>query len=269
MNSFNYKGKSYLALVFCGTFLCWGIGGYMSFRPTWVDYYMVPMLLGLMMPAILAIALIWSQPDPAMKRDFIRRLFSIALLRPTPFLLSLTLMPLSVVIAILLSLTFGGSIEQFRISEHFSFQTGFVPVLTLLFLAALFEEMGWRGYAFEYLEKGRSFLSASVIFGVIWSLWHLPLLLVKDSYQYEIFLQSPWYAVNFFVGTAVMGIIVSWVCHINRRSILAAILFHFVINLSQEMLSMTQATKSIQTFVLIGFALVIVASQWSLFRARG
>lgn len=241
----------------------------MSFSPNWVDYYMAPMLLGLMMPAIVAVALIWSQPDQAMKRDFIQRLFSLSLIRPGPFLFSLALMPLSVVLSILVSLAFDGSTDQFRISEAFSFQTGFVPVLALLFLAAVFEEMGWRGYAFEYLEKGRSFLAASLIFGVIWSLWHLPLLLVNNSYQHEIYLQSPWYAANFFLGTAVLGIIVSWVCHINHRSILAAILLHFVINLSQEILSMTQQTKSIQTFVLIGFAVAIVSSQWSLFRRRG
>ena len=269
MKRFNYEGRRYLVLVFGGTFLCWGVGAYMNFSPEWVDYYMAPMLLGLMIPALVAIALIWSQPDLAMKRDFTQRLFNPGLIRPGPFLFSLALMPLSVVLSILLSLLLGGSPDQFRISEEFSFRSGFVPVLALLFLAALFEEMGWRGYAFEWLEKGRSFLAASLIFGVIWSLWHLPLLLVNDSYQHEIYLQSPWYAANFFLGTAVLGVIVSWVCHINRRSILAAILFHFVINLSQEMLSMTQQTKGIQTFVLIAFAIVIVASQWTLFRRRG
>ncbi|MEW8469026.1 MAG: CPBP family intramembrane glutamic endopeptidase, partial [Candidatus Thiodiazotropha sp.] len=169
----------------------------------------------------------------------------------------------------LVSLAFGGSIEQFQVSEAFSFTTGFVPVLALLLLAAVFEELGWRGYGFESLEKGRSFLAASLIFGLLWSLWHLPLLWVNHSYQFEIYQQSPWYAVNFYLGTAVLGVIISWVCHINQRSILVAILFHFVVNLSQEMLSMTQQTKSIQTFVLIGFALVILSSQWPLFRRQG
>lgn len=268
-NRFDYQGKKYFLAVFAGTFLFWGVGGFMSFSPDWADYYMMPMLLGLMMPAIVAIVFIWRQPESAMKRDFTRRLLSVRLIRPGMFLLSLALMPLSVVLSILVSLAFGGSIEQFQVSEAFSFSTGFVPVLALLFLAAVFEELGWRGYGFESLEKGRSFLATSLIFGVLWSLWHLPLLWVNHSYQYEIFQQSPWYAVNFFLGTAVLGVIVSWVCHINQRSILVAILFHFVINLSQEMLSMTQQTKSIQTFVLIGLALVIIMNQWSLFRRQG
>ncbi|MES9835761.1 MAG: CPBP family intramembrane glutamic endopeptidase [Candidatus Thiodiazotropha sp.] len=268
-NEFNYQGKNYFLTVFGGTFSAWALGGYMSFSPGWADYYMLPMLLGLMMPAIVAILFIWRQPESGMRRDFTRRLVSLRLIRPGVFLLSLALMPLSVVLSILVSLAFGGSIEQFQVSEAFSFTTGFVPVLALLLLAAVFEELGWRGYGFESLEKGRSFLAASLSFGLLWSLWHLPLLWVNHSYQFEIYQQSPWYAVNFYLGTAVLGVIISWVCHINQRSILVAILFHFVVNLSQEMLSMTQQTKSIQTFVLIGFALVILSSQWPLFRRQG
>ncbi|MES9863292.1 MAG: type II CAAX endopeptidase family protein [Candidatus Thiodiazotropha sp. LLP2] len=268
-NNFNYKGKNYFQMVFIGTFLLWGVGGFMSFSPDWMDYFMLPMLIGLMMPAIVAIGFIWLQPESGIKRDFTQRLLNIHLVRPVVFLLSLCLMPLSVVLSILISLAFDGSIEQFQVSEAFSFSSGFVPVLLLLFVAAVFEELGWRGYGFESLEKGRSFLAASLIFGVIWSLWHLPLLWVNHSYQYEIYQQSPWYAVNFYLGTAVLGVIISWVCHINQRSILVAILFHFIVNLSQEMLSMTQQTKSIQTFVLIGFAVVIVMNQWSLFRRQG
>ncbi|MBN0989566.1 type II CAAX endopeptidase family protein [Amphritea pacifica] len=265
---FRYRPVKYFLAVILTTTLFWSLGGYMSFKPEWAKFYMLPMLLGLMMPACLAIGFVWRQPKRAMKQDFIRRAVSVRLIRPWPFIGSLALMPLSVVIAISLSLLFGGSREQFAVSEAFSFNSGFVPVLVLLFLAALFEELGWRGYGFESIEQGSGFCRASLIFGVLWSLWHLPLLWVNHSYQYEIYQQSRWFAVNFFVGTALMGVIVSWVCHLNNRSILATILFHFAINLSQEALSMTQPTKCLQTLVLAVFVLLIVSNQWSLFRQK-
>ena len=267
-NRFNYQAKKYFLSVFAGTGVFWSIGGIMSFSPDWVDYYMLPMLIGLMVPAIVAVVLIWGQQEDELRRDFKCRLFSLSLIRPGVFFFSLILMPLSVLLSIVISLGVGGSVDQFQVSEAFSFNSGFVPVLLLLFLAALFEELGWRGYGFESLEKGRSFLSASLLFGLLWSAWHLPLLWVNESYQYEIYQISPWYAVNFYLSTAVLGVIISWVCHINQRSILVAILFHFVVNLSQEMLSMTQQTKSIQTLVLILFALVIIRNQWHLFMRK-
>src|SRR5215210_7112326 len=41
--------------------------------------------------------------------------------------------------------------------------------------SALGEEIGWRGYALPRLQAGSSALSASLILGVIWSFYHLPL----------------------------------------------------------------------------------------------
>jgi membrane protease YdiL (CAAX protease family) len=261
-----YNGRRYFLSVFIGTGFFWGLGSVMSFSSFWKEYYMLPMLLGLMTPAIVAWTMIWRQSQGALRRDFLMRLYSINLIRPGVFLFSLMLMPLSVLFSILISFGIGGSSEQLQISETFSFTTGVVPVFLLLFLAALFEELGWRGYGFESLQDGRSYFMASLLFGILWSLWHLPLLWVYDSYQYVIYQQSPWYALNFYISTVVLGVIISWVCVINRRSILVAILFHFVVNLSQEMLSMTQQTKIIQTFVLIVFAMIIIRNQWALFK---
>ena len=177
-------------------------------------------------------------------------------------------MPAAVLISIVISLPFGGSISQFQLAEGFSFSSGFIPVLLLLFLAATFEELGWRGYAFDSLQSKFSYFKASLIFSVLWSLWHLPLLFVKDSYQYEIFNQNAWFSVNFFISIIPMGIIISWICIKNRKSILVAILFHFIINMSQEMLAITQVTKFIETVVLIIFSTAIICQDRELFHAR-
>lgn len=268
MRSFqNYRPVPYFVSVMVLTFILWSIGGYLSFGPNPDGSYMIWMLLGLMIPFLVAVWMIWRFGTPLMRREFLQKLFNLRLIsfRMIPFVL--LAMPASVVIAIAISLQFGEPVEQFRFSESFSFSVGFVPVLLLFILAAVFEELGWRGYGFESLQDRFSFLNASIIFGALWSFWHLPLLWVNGSYQYEIFHQNLWFAVNFFVSTMIMGVIVSWVCFKNRKSILAAIVFHFIINLSQEALEMTQTSKCIQTFVLLFFVVVLVWRERDLFFA--
>jgi uncharacterized protein len=73
---------------------------------------------------------------------------------------------------------------------------------TIIFLkngliATLGEELGWRGFLFPELQRMTSFTSASVIGGIVWSLYHLPLILFSDyhssapiAFQVVIFLIS-------------------------------------------------------------------------------
>jgi membrane protease YdiL (CAAX protease family) len=180
----------------------------------------------------------------------------------------LLIMPLSVLASIIISLSFGESISQIRLSEGFSFSSGFIPVLLLLLLAATFEELGWRGYAFDSLQSRYNYLSASIIFSFLWSLWHFPLIFVNGSYQYEIYQQNIWFGVNFFVSIIPMGVIISWICLKNRKSVIVAIVFHFIINISQEILEITQTTKCIQTVVLFLVVAVIVALEKETFFSK-
>jgi membrane protease YdiL (CAAX protease family) len=54
-------------------------------------------------------------------------------------------------------------------------------VTTTLINGALTEEPGWRGFALPRLQMKYSALTASLILGLIWFSWHLPLLLTNDK----------------------------------------------------------------------------------------
>lgn len=203
-----------------------------------------------------------------MKKDFVNRLINIRLIRLKMLPVLFLIMPLTVLVSIALSLPFGGSFSQFQFAEGFSFSSGFVPVLLLLLLAAGFEELGWRGYAFDSLQSQYTYFKASVVFSILWSLWHFPLIFVNNSYQYEIFHQNIWFGVNFFISIIPMGVIISWMCIKNGKSVLSAILFHFVINLSQEILAISQITKCIETVVLIVVVAVIIVLDKDMFFSK-
>lgn len=268
VSNYTYKPLYYYLATFVTTFILWFAGAYVSFQEEISQLFMLLMVPGLMAPFLISVAIIWTSKNHELKTDFIRRLINPRLIRLKMLPVVFLLMPLSVLVSILISILLGESISQMQLSEGFSFSSGFIPVLLLLLLAATFEELGWRGYAFDSLQSRYNYLSASILFSVLWSLWHFPLIFVNGSYQYEICQQSIWYGVNFFVSIIPMGVIISWICLKNGKSVMVAIVFHFVINMSQEMLEMTQTTKCIQTVVLIVVAAMIVALEKEMFFSK-
>jgi uncharacterized protein len=177
----------------------------------------------------------------------------------------LLIMPVTVVTSILLSVLFGQSIDQLMFSKEFSFSVGFVPVFLVLFLAASFEELGWRDYAMDSLSSKYNYFTATLIFAALWAFWHFPLFFVKNYYQNELLRTNTLFAANFMVSVFPMAFIISWLCDKNSGSILIAVLFHFIINISQEALRMGQITKCIETIVLIVIAAIIVITNKKMF----
>ena len=262
---YRYSPAKFFLLTFVISWTFWFLSAYFSFRENSEAIFVILMLPGLIVPSAVAIWMIYRPGNSEMKRDFLKKLLNLRLIRLRTLPALLLIMPMAVVISIFISILFGQSSEQLQFAESFSFTAGFVPVLLVLFLAATFEELGWRSYAVDSLHSRYSYFTATLIFGALWSLWHLPLMFIKDYYHYELLQTNILFAVNFFVGTIPMAFILSWICRKNNGSIIAVILFHFVINLSQEALQMTQIAKCIETGVLFILAAVLVIADRKLF----
>lgn len=58
------------------------------------------------------------------------------------------------------------------------------------------EELGWHGYALAGLQVRFSALWASLVLGVIWALWHVPLYFIEGTYQAE---EVGWLTQRFWV----------------------------------------------------------------------
>ena len=100
-----------------------------------------------------------------------------------------------------------------------------LPVLiVVLLIPALFEEVGWRGFALPRLQLRYNALVASLILGVIHASWHIPLWFIPglgfDS------LPFPFYAL-LVIGLAV---IFAWLYNSTSGSLLVIGLFHAAIN---------------------------------------
>ena len=101
-----------------------------------------------------------------------------------------------------------------------------IPVFIFIYLLnALPEEYGWRGYALGSLQTRFNALTASLILGAIWGLWHLPLHFIEGTVQSNI----PVY--QFILQQMVLAIFYTWLFNNTRGSVFIAILFHAIANI--------------------------------------
>jgi membrane protease YdiL (CAAX protease family) len=223
------------------------------------------MLVGLLAPFAIALYLIFESKSERLKQIFFNKLLNIRLVKLSSVSFFLILFPASMVVSILISTMFGYSLNQFSIAEEFSFTVGGIPTFFVLLLAACFEELGWRGYAIESLCSRLRYFEATSVFGVLWSLWHLPMFFIPHSYQAELLQEDFLLVINFFVSIIPLAFIISWFCAKNSGSILGAVIIHFIINITQEFFLVSPYTKCIQTLVLIAVASVFVLADKEVF----
>lgn len=217
--------------------------------------------LGLLGPLTAALICVATSGSQALKRDFRSKLTNFALIKPRYLPAIFLFMPALIILSILISLLFGESTDQLSLTAHFNIMEG-SPILSLLipFLAPALEELGWSGYGIDSLRSRHYMLKSTVLFAILWALWHLPLFFVKGYYHYNLLQANSLYAVNFFVSVIPMTIVTNWLYFKNNRSIIAAMVFHAVVVVSSEAFPATNFTKCIVTLVISVFSIALIAS---------
>jgi membrane protease YdiL (CAAX protease family) len=95
-----------------------------------------------------------------------------------------------------------------------------------LFSGPLAEEAGWRGFALPRLQEKYNALVSSLILGVIWCCWHIPLFFLPGASQQSI----PFPIYLMLVVT--LGVYFTWLYNNTRGSLIITVLAHFCFNLS-------------------------------------
>lgn len=101
-----------------------------------------------------------------------------------------------------------------------------LPVFMIVGLPAgpLAEELGWRGFALPRLQARFSPFWASLILGVVWSAWHIPLFYIPNTSQFGTSFAA------FLVSVVINTFFFTWVHNRSGGSVLMAILLHAAIN---------------------------------------
>jgi uncharacterized protein len=136
--------------------------------------------------------------------------YAVALLGPAAFY------------AVLLALDVAlGSPDDLVQPDVFRVVSGVVPFFVILLLTdGLGEETGWRGFALPRMLDRTGPLPASLLLGVVWATWHLPLFWTVGN---------PNYGGSFLimlVSLPAMSVLYTWLFQHTAGSALIAILLH-------------------------------------------
>ena len=137
--------------------------------------------------------------------------------QPVWYVITLCITGLLSLVAIGIHLAFGGT---HQVGILLSAQNLLPSLLFQIFFFLLTEETAWRGFALPRLQKKFNALNASLILGILWGLWHLPLVFIPDSFQSSI----PF--IGFLIATIAMSIITTWIFNHTHGSVLLAAILH-------------------------------------------
>lgn len=121
--------------------------------------------------------------------------------------------------------------------------------------AGLFEEIGWMGFAFLNMNKKRSPFSNSILLGLIWGLWHLPVINFLGTASPH---GSYWflYFLSFVMVMTAMRVIIAWV-YCNTRSLFLCQLMHISSTGFLVMLSPSPLTIQQEPFWYFAYSIVL------------
>lgn len=245
----------------------WFTAGYISHITPSNDFYQaltgILGILGLISPMIIAISMIL--PNHELREDLFNRFFNLKNIKPIYLLSTCFLMLVSILLAQAISLLFGHSANQFNFSGVFTFSAGIFPAWFILILAPIFEELAWHTYGTDCLRVRFRLFTASILFGVIWVIWHIPLGFIKDYYQSDLVVSGWIYTLNYAVSFIPFVILMNWLYFKTGRNILVAIIFHTTANIFNEIFMTHPDSKVIQTILLIGLTIFLVIKERNFF----
>jgi uncharacterized protein len=133
-------------------------------------------------------------------------------------------------------------------------------MLLVFFVAGVCEELGWSGYVTDLMQARSNALTAAVIIGVVWAVWHwVPLLQAHRPVSW-----IAWWS----VCTIATRVLIVWLYDNTGKSVFAASVFHAMSNVSSIMLSSYWDARITGTILASMAMVVIVAWGPSLLFAR-
>lgn len=117
--------------------------------------------------------------------------------------------------------------------DYTQFYVQLPTLLPLIVLGPISEEFGWRGFALKRLLKVTSPGIASLLIGLVWSMWHLPLFHMLGTSQYE----GNMSFTIFLINVTSMSLIYTYLALKSKNNLFSALFLHWVTTYVMQVVS--------------------------------
>ena len=224
------KPGSFFLLTFAYSWLLWlpsilnGWGVEMPFDVAVYTAIVVP--IGAFAPLLAAVTLIFRAGGWSGVKAFFRKAFDFRI-KPRYYLLAF-LLPFAIhAIAHYLAPIFGLQVADTLFPSDLPVPPILIAVpyfFLMLLIGGGQEEFGWRGYAQEPLQERFGVLAASLLIGLIWGFWHLPLWVMPGDGH------STYSFIAFLMMTTSISVVYAWIYNASGNKLIIAMLFHAMSN---------------------------------------
>src|SRR5512140_140807 len=208
-----------------------------TFVGTWAAYFtiilnhwnpysmpgMIFLLVGGSAPSWVAVIMVLLTFNKEQRRDYFKRCFSFGQIKLPYWAFIILLFPAIFLVSVSIDLLLGGSMPGMTNLNAYIAAPLSIPLALLMgFLSGPWsEEFGWRGYSLDPLIKRYGILGGSIVLGLVWGVWHLPLYLMPETWHGKMGFQLAGFW-TFMVYSVGMALLMTWVYLRTDRSILSA-----------------------------------------------
>ena len=226
----NRNPWKFFLLTFAYSWVIWipsvldGIGIKLPFDVT--GYSIVVVIIGAFAPLLAALTLVGREGGWNGIKTFFGQAFDFHI-KPIYIIIALALPLLIHLIAHYLAIALGLDVAKTLFPSEVSVAPIVIAIpyfFLMLILGGGQEEFGWRGYAQEPLQEKIGVIPASLVIGLIWGIWHLPLWFMAGD------LHSAYSFLAFVMMTTSISIMYAWLYNSSGKKIIVVIFFHAMSN---------------------------------------
>jgi len=219
---------TFFSCTYAVTWICWASAGAITRGSTPASLALAALggpllLLGTFAPGLIALALTERSEGRAATRALLQRVFKWDV-GVRWYLFAVGYFPSIKLLVALVHRVATGQWPRFGEEAWYLM----IAAITVSTWVQAGEEIGWRGYALPRLSERFGLAPASVILGMIWATWHLPLFFIPDT---STFGQS--FPVYLLQVTA-LSVVVAWLYWRTEGSLMLVMLLHAAVNNTKD-----------------------------------